>query len=127
MKRILPVWQQRYETLYDFWTSAAEPDYYLIDKGIYWQSIKRLLGYYNPKNILVIKSETFFADPQYVYNNTLNFLGVSPYSLEHPSHSRKNFYEQPDPSLLEEIAEFYSGYGRQLEETLEDEKVLYIR
>lgn len=118
LKKILPIWHKRYKTLYDFWTSAAEPDYYIIDKGIYWRSVQEAFRCLNRQNIIIIKSEMLFEEPQRVYNTILDFLNMTPYILTAPSHSRKNIYSTPDIGLLKEIESFYKPHNDILAEML---------
>lgn len=111
-----------YPSFKSFWTTAYESDYYLIDKGIYWQTIERLYGYYPREQVKVIISEELFSNPQEIWNETLDFLGVGPAPLK-PKHSRKNTKtnQQIDTKLREEISEFYAPHNFVLCDLLERE------
>ena len=114
--KILPDWYDRYPTFGDFWRGALEGDYYIIDKGIYWRSLKSLLMYFPAEQIHIIKSEDLFDHPDETYTKALGFLGVCNHSLSKPAHSRKNSYSKiTDIELLSEIETFYQRHNLILE------------
>ena len=112
-------WRSLYPNFYKFWTTAHENDYYIIDKGIYWQTLERLYSYYPKSLVKVIISEELFSNPQVIYNDTLEFLGLEHQKLE-PQHSRKNNSKaEIEKGLLSEVNDFYSIHNSRIENMLE--------
>jgi len=98
-------WRTLYPTFDIFWNTAHENDYYLIDKGLYWQTLKRLYQYYPSSQVKVIISEELFKIPQEIYRDTLEFLDLEYQKLE-PNYSRKN-KNKTIITELSEIKDFY--------------------
>ena len=112
-------WRSLYPDFSIFWHTAHESDYYLVDKGIYWQTLERLYLNYKPSQVKVIISEELFTDPQPVYNDTLKFLGLEEHPLK-PVHLRANkkVKHDTDVGLLSAVADFYKSHNWALEDIL---------
>jgi len=114
-------WRAKYPTVDDFWFAAREEDYYLIDKGIYWQTLERLYSYCPRTQVHIVIAEKLFSLPQQVFDDTLKFLEVSPMQLQKPKHSRANRKQKPkvSTSVLSEIRMFYQGHQVALDNIVE--------
>jgi hypothetical protein len=109
-------WRRLYPTFDDFWDTAHESDYYMIDKGIYWQTLEKLYQYYQSQQVKIIISEELFTNPYEIYNETLDFLGLEHEDLT-PHHSRKN-RQQITVRSLSEVEDFYRPHTKILEAML---------
>jgi len=115
LAKITPEWKNKYPTFEAFINSAYESDYYLIDKGIYINSLKRCCKIFDQSQIHIVKSEDMFLRPKETYNNILNFLEIHDFSLSSFSHFRKNNYPNPiDKTTKQDLDRFYRPYNQEL-------------
>jgi len=114
---INPAWYDKYPTIESFWNTAAEEDYHLIDKGIYWKTVMQVATTFKEdKQMLVIISEDLFEEPDKIFSDVFEFLGVDSDVKIKAQHSRKNKYKTKVPT---EIKDFYEPHNRKLERVLE--------
>lgn len=64
------------------YTSFAHQHYSYIDQSRYAPSLARWMEAYPASQLLIIRSEDFYADPATVYHQTLEFLGLNPFTPE---------------------------------------------
>jgi len=116
IREIVDKWSIRYPTFEDYWKSAQEHDYYIIEKGIYWRSLKFLFDLFPKENIKLIKSETLFNYPQGTCSNIFKFLGLEDAHVR-PQQLRATQLDKSiiHPTVLQEVKDFYYFYNKQLE------------
>lgn len=107
--------------LSDTGSNPKNPNHYKC-RGLYAQQIKRFLQHYDRSQLLVIKSETFFADPAPVYEQVQRFFGLDPVPLK-PSSKPRNVGQQkhtvPD-EVIAHLADYYREPNRELSQLLPD-------
>lgn len=116
LKKINYKWQERYPTFGHFWQGAWENDYYLIDKGVYINSIKTLHRYIPVENVGIVSAETMFEHPQVVLDEVTDFLELDKFEGFIPQHSRKGEKTKDHNIYRKEIAEYYCPYNKELED-----------
>ena len=84
-------------------------------RGAYWWQLERWLEEYPRDRVLVIKSESFFADPACEYARTLGFLGLPgadgiPFSV----HNDGGEYEPMSAATRERLREGFREDNRRL-------------
>ena len=89
-----------------------------IKSGEYLKQIKRWRKYYSKENFLFIKSEDFNKNPNKVYNDVLNFLGLSPYKLPEYKKIRKRNYEKMNLDTRMKLTKYFEPLNKQLDEYL---------
>ena len=115
----VPGYKERYPDLKAFWQGNTDPDYYLIEKGIYYYSLLKWFRYFSREQVLVLKSETMYENPEEAYLEVTRFLGLEDHKLEGYPVYRANQYDDIDSNLKKEIHEFYAPYNAMLEQLLE--------
>ena len=68
--------------------------------------------------MLVIKSETFFAQPDDVFALTLRFLGLSAWQPDRYKISNPGAYEQTRPETRARLMEYFAPHNQRLLELL---------
>ncbi len=86
-----------------------------IFRGVYVENVRRWKKLYPPEQLLFLRSETLFREPQAVLDRVFAFLGVPPHSLESFDVLKKGKYQgllsEPTRSAL---AAFYRPYNEEL-------------
>jgi len=111
-------WHIKYPTIYDFWNKVADPDYHMIERGIYWKSLFNLTCIFNTKNIRVVVFEDMVEKPDEVMENLFDFLEVDKTNTVVPAHSRKSQNKQKEDAPGY-IYDFYKTHNEVLEKLIE--------
>jgi hypothetical protein len=98
--------------------SGAPPKPRYLRRGIYHESVRRWLGTFAPENLLVLQSETMFADPRAVMARTFAFLDLDPADDIRFEAQNVGTYAGTDPDSDAEmrrwLAAFYRPYNDEL-------------
>lgn len=89
-------------------------------RGLYADQIREFLRFYPIDNLMIVKSEDFFADPASIYFAVQEFLGLSPKDLPEGSAPR-NVGQQPaqiPESVLQHLAQYYRTPNQELSQLL---------
>lgn len=116
----VPDWSNLYPTFEDFLNTVHDKDYYLIEKGIYISSFLKWLKYFKRDQFFIICLEDLQTNPDKIYNEVLNFLQVSKYSLTEYEKFRGISYKKMRQSTREMLLEFYFPYNQELFSHLND-------
>lgn len=94
-------------------------------RGLYAEKVTAFLRYYERSQLLVLKSEEFFAQPTDVYGRVQDFLGLTPTPLPAgmKAHNVGRKREAVPEAVLSHLAEFYAEPNRQLSLLLPDFEV----
>ena len=103
---------------------AAEPDYYSFAhqhhayraRGEYARYLTTLAGHVGRERIHVLESERFFVQPDLVYDEVLEFLGL-PRHLSSPPFERHNARPRPsamDPGVRGELTAHFKSHDEDL-------------
>lgn len=88
-------------------------------RGEYIRYLQRISAVVDPERILVVDSEDFFATPEPVYDNVLDFLGLP--HLGYPAFEQHNARPRGvpmDPGLRRELAGHYAPFDERLAQWL---------
>jgi hypothetical protein len=118
VKRWVPEWEKAYGSFRKYWEAAKESDYYLIDKGIYVDTLCRWQKYYSKDQLLVLCSETLRAKTSVTYQKVLAFLDMPVHELSEIKFLRSNPYSLMSENLKAEISAFYQPYNQRLYDVL---------
>ncbi len=90
-----------------------------LNRGIYWKELERWFKYYPRNKILIINSESFYHDPAPWFDNTLNFLNISPWKPGNFMQFNKSSENIPIPAGLRlKLSEFYKPHNERLYELI---------
>jgi len=110
----VPGFAERYPNIQTFLNSAIDPDYYILEKGLYYYSLQKWLAHFKQEQFYVFSSEEMFTQPQETYNNLVGFLGLEPHTINDFKIFRQNKYPNAEPEVVEQLTEFYSLANQKL-------------
>ncbi|GII24155.1 sulfotransferase family protein [Planosporangium mesophilum] len=98
--------------------SFAHQHHAYLDRGAYADHLDRLAAEVGRERILVVDSERFFADPEPVFDEVIDFLGLP--RMGYPLFDRHNARSrQPmDPELRERLTAHFAPYDARLRQWL---------
>jgi Sulfotransferase family len=97
---------ERYSSAVDFFSYR--------DRGVYLPQLERLYAAYPLEQVLVLRSEDLYAEPQKVFDAACDFLAISRHPLGHPKRHNEIKRAPMDPALREELTEFYRPHNEAL-------------
>jgi hypothetical protein len=83
-----------------------------VDQLRIWTSL------FPPEQILILRSENLFADPQRAYEKVLAHLRLPHRRLRNPRNHSQGNYEPMDPSVRQRLVEYFRPHNRRLAEFL---------
>ena len=106
----------------------ADPAYYshshhrhtYLMRGLYLDQIRAWRAYYPPEQMLVLKSEDIFTDPDRVFPRIFAFLGVTP-TWTPPEFEPRNVgkYAPSDEAVVERLGAYFKPHNERLYEYLD--------
>jgi hypothetical protein len=66
------------------------------------------------EQFLIIKSEDFYENPERVLNQTLEYLGLRPWSPESFKAYHLSEYNVMDPAIRKRLGGYFAPYNQQL-------------
>ncbi len=109
---------EQFQKMQEDKTYKGESCLSLLKKGIYIEQIKEWQKYFPKEQMLILKSEDLFSEPNQVYQEVLDFLDIPPYELEHYRVFNKGKYEKFNvkisPELRKELVEFFQPHNETL-------------
>jgi lipopolysaccharide transport system ATP-binding protein len=98
------------------WRAAGHVSY--LTRGHYAEQLQRWFDHFSREQVLVVKSETFFAQPDDVFARTLDFLGLSAWQPDEYRASNSGEYEQMRPETRARLMKYFGPHNRRLFELL---------
>lgn len=84
-------------------------------RGLYAEHLEPWLEAVAPDNLLILRSEDFFADPADILARAQRFVGMRPWQPEHFDVKQDGGdYEPIDPDTRARLAEWYEPHNRRL-------------
>lgn len=85
-----------------------------LPRGIYIELIREWLKVFPSEQLLFIKSEDFYADPQNKLNLVLDYLGLPPYEISDYKKYNGGSYPKLNPEMYKELQDLFEPYNQQL-------------
>ena len=90
-----------------------------LARSIYVLQLKTYFDLFDRQDVYVASSEDLFRNPQTIYDDILNFLGLEPYELKHNQPRNIGLYgsrvlERIDDDLLCELRTFFEPFNKDL-------------
>jgi hypothetical protein len=99
--------------------SFGHQNYSYLSRGIYIEQLEVWNEYFSRDNMLVLKSEELFSNPDLVLGRTFAFLGVSEQtSIDYQIHNSLS-YNEIEPEIFESLTDFFEPYNQRLYHFLE--------
>jgi len=96
---------------------GEEPGNYLA-RGRYIEFIKNWLDFFPRKQLLILKSEDFYAGAAATVKQVLEFLDLPVYQLPEYQNANPGFYPRVNESVRDCLSDYFKPYNQELEEYL---------
>jgi tetratricopeptide (TPR) repeat protein len=96
---------------------GEEPGNYLA-RGRYIEFIKNWLAFFPKQQLLILKSEDFYAGAATTVKQVLEFLDLPEYQLPEYQNANPGFYQPVSDSMRDWLSDYFRPYNQQLEEYL---------
>ena len=83
-------------------------------RGRYLEQLLRFADFRARGQLLVLRSEDLFADPQHVYDETLEFLGLPPWRIEDARARNTGAYDGPDAEVAARLRAYFAPFNDEL-------------
>ncbi len=90
-----------------------------LTRGRYIEQLQRWMKFFPKEQFLILKSETLFADPTAIMQQSFQFLGLEPYDLDQFEVFNQGNYEPLDTQTRRRLAEYFQPYNQKLEQFLQ--------
>lgn len=95
--------------------SKRQPNPYK-ERGLYAEQIQEFMKYYDRSQLLILKSETLFANPAAIFRQAQEFLNLSPTPL--PSYSPPRNTNKPKTDIPSDVEQHLQAFYRPPNEAL---------
>jgi len=91
-----------------------------LERGIYFEKLKKWMSVFPKEQFLILKSEEFFKEPNMIYNQVLKFLNLPKWQLHEYKKIGAGVYKRHeiDSKLKKQLVEFYKPYNEDLNKLL---------
>ena len=89
-----------------------------LTRGIYVNQLKRWFEYFPREQFLILKSEDFYSKTPKVYQQVLDFLGLSTFELNSFKAHRMKKYSAISAETRKKLADYFRPYNEQLYQLL---------
>ncbi|NJK67458.1 MAG: tetratricopeptide repeat protein [Microcoleus sp. CSU_2_2] len=96
---------------------GGEPGNYLA-RGRYVEFIENWLALFPRKQLLILKSEDFYAGAAETVQQVLEFLDLPDYQLSEYQNANPGYYQQVNQSVRHWLSDYFKPYNLELEEYL---------
>ncbi len=86
--------------------------------SLYVYHLQKWLNVFPRKQLLILKSEDFFAEPHATMKRVLDFLELPSYSLSEYKKYNPGQYKNIGGNIQQELSEFFAAYNQQLKDFL---------
>ena len=100
------------------YVSFAHQHYSYVDQGRYGRGLSRWIKAFPGDQVLVLRSEDLYADPQAIYGQVLSFLGLADHSPAELSGWNRTTNDALEPSMRAELYDRLAPDIAELEDVL---------
>lgn len=100
------------------YTSDAYSVFSYLARGVYVDQLRRWLEWFPREQLLVLKSEDFFADPARTYGQVLEFLGLPGVPLQLETRNVGGYGDDLSPATRAALAAYFRPHNQRLYELL---------
>lgn len=107
--------QMESESLLQGLSHSQAYNYTYLSSGFYAEQLKNWFHLFNRQQLLILKSEDFFKNPGIVYEQVIDFLGLSHRSFKSFQKYNFNCYPEPlNPSTRNSLVEYFRPHNQSL-------------
>lgn len=92
--------------------------YSYLARGLYADQLENWFEFFPAKQILIIASEEFYANPVRIYQKTLDFLSLPYFDIKHYYKYNTNQYQDMDTTLYKKLSDYFKPYNQRLSNIL---------
>ncbi|MEG4346628.1 tetratricopeptide repeat protein [Microcoleus sp. A003_D6] len=96
---------------------GEEPGNYLA-RGRYIEFIKNWRAFFPPEQLLILKSEDFYAGAATIVQQVLEFLDLPEYQLSEYQNANPGSYQRVNESVRDRLSDYFRPYNQELEDYL---------
>lgn len=86
-----------------------------LRRGVYAEQLERWMSVFPREQFLIIKSEDFYENPKRVLHETLEYLGLQPWSpSDFKAHNQRTYATDMNPATRKRLEEYFAPYNQQL-------------
>jgi len=89
-----------------------------LSRGMYAEQIERWRAHFPEEQLLIVQSESFYADMRGAMRRIFSFLGVPDHDVVDASTYNANTYSKIEQGVRESLREFYEPYNERLFELI---------
>lgn len=98
--------------------SSAHQEQSYLARGVYVDQLRRFDSYRSRGQLLIVKSEDLFGDPQGTYDRVLRFLDLAPAALTDPRARNTGDYARADSPVEQRLRSYFEPHNSALYEYL---------
>ena len=98
----------------DSYSSLSYRKFSYLSRGIYVDQLEEWRGYFDEEQLLVLKSEDFFENPQPVFERVLEFLGLPHGETVVSGERNEGEYERMNPATRQRLEDFFESHNKRL-------------
>ncbi|HEY9809286.1 MAG TPA: sulfotransferase [Halomicronema sp.] len=102
----------------DNYYSFNHQHYSYLARGIYHQQIKKWQQYFPKNQILILKSEDFYNNPEKILNQTLEFLQLDPHPIKNYSKYNAGEYPEISETTKQYLINYFQPHNQKLSQDL---------
>lgn len=109
------------DCLRDIWRPNSDINHeiaYHIASSLYIDYLPEWFRVFPKEQLLILKSEDLFTNPQNTMKQAYDFLGLPDHPLTEYRNANRNQYPPISPSLHQQLANFFRPYNQELEDYL---------
>ena len=92
--------------------------YSYLARGIYVDQLQRWNNFFKKEQILLLKSEDFFRDPQTSFDQALQFLGLPGWQVNDFRKAHVGYYPKMDTAIRNRLLNYFEPHNHKLYEYL---------
>ena len=92
--------------------------YSYLARGIYVDQLQRWNNFFKKEQILILKSEDFFRDPQTSFDQALQFLGLPGWQVNDFRKAHVGYYPKMDTAIRNRLLNYFEPHNHKLYEYL---------
>jgi hypothetical protein len=100
------------------YAGRAHMKYSYLTRGRYVEQIEAWLKYFPREQLLVLKSEDLYSDPQMMTDQVISFLGLPRFELKNSRAHNQTNKAGIDPTLRGELQTYFKPYNEKLYDLL---------
>jgi len=94
--------------------SPIRQRYSYVSRSLYANQLEVWFKYFDKNQLLIIKSEDLFENPEETYNLVLKFLNLTPYKLKQYKKIYAGQYSKIDQKIRRKLQSFFVPYNKKL-------------